>query len=78
MFFCATMIYNLKPKQNMALHIPKDFNEVVHSPVTLVTGTALITTAVLVAYNNIRNADGDILLDVATSNLVSLAQMMIA
>ncbi len=72
------MAYNLKPKQNMALHIPKNFNEVVHSPVTLVSGTALLTTAVLLAYDNIRNADGEILLDVATNNLVSFVQMMIA
>lgn len=62
----------------MAMHVPKNFNEVVHSPVTLVTGTALLTTIVLVAYNHIRNADGEILLDVATSNLISMMQMMVA
>ena len=62
----------------MALHMPKNFSEVIHSPVTLVSGTALLTTAVLVAYDNIRNADGEILLDVATGNLISFVQIMIA
>lgn len=60
------------------LHIPKSFNEALHSPITLVTGTALTATAVLVAYSYIRNADGKILIDVAGANLISMVQMMIA
>ncbi len=33
---------------------------------------------VLVAYRFIKNAQGEVLLDVATENLVSMVQMMIA
>ena len=58
------------------LHIPKNFQEVVHSPVTLVSGTALLATAVILAYNFIKN--GEVLIDVAAGNLISMVQMMMA
>lgn len=60
------------------LHVPRTLAEVVHSPITLVTGTATLTTAVLLSYQYIRNADGNLLLDVAFGNLFSMVQMMIA
>ncbi|NCP67554.1 hypothetical protein GW756_04755 [bacterium] len=60
------------------LHIPKNFQEVVHSPVTLVSGTALLATAVILAYNFIKNANGEVLIDVAAGNLISMVQMMMA
>jgi|GEM_PF-3670314 len=60
------------------LHVPKTLNEALHSPITLVTGTALAATAVLLCYAYMRNADGEILLDVAGANLISMVQMMIA
>lgn len=59
------------------LHIPRTMGEVLHSRITLVTGTAAATTAVIFAYNYMRNADGDILLDVATGNLISMVQTML-
>ena len=40
-----------------------------HSEVALVTGTALLTTAVLCSYHVMQNADGQELLAVAVSNL---------
>lgn len=60
------------------LHTPKNLHELLHSPVTLVSGTALLAVMVLLAYHFIKNAQGEVLLDVATENLVSLVQMMIA
>lgn len=60
------------------LHVPKNLHEALHSPVTLVSGTALLSVMVLVAYKFIKNAQGEVLLDVATENLVSMVQMMMA
>lgn len=58
-------------------HIPRNWNEIIHSPVTLVTGTAFITAAVLLSYNYMMNADGEVLLDVAVDNLISMVQLVI-
>jgi len=60
------------------LHTPKNLQEAMHSPVTLVSGTALMAVMVLLAYRFIKNAQGEVLLDVATVNLVSMVQMMLA
>lgn len=61
----------------MSFHVPKTFDEVMHSPITLITGTAAITTAVICAYYNMRNAQGNILLDEAAENLITMAQAII-
>ena len=60
------------------IHVPSTFQEVIHSPVTLVSGTALISTMVIVAYSFMKNAEGEVLLDVAAENLVSWVQIMFA
>lgn len=54
----------------MDLSMPKNLNEFMHSRVALVTGTALMTTAVLCAYHVMVNADGQTLLLTAMTNLL--------
>ena len=53
----------------MSFALPKSLKELMHSEVALVTGTALLTTAVLCSYHVMQNADGQELLAVAVSNL---------
>lgn len=53
------------------IHFPKNFKEAVYSPITLVSGTALLATIVLLTYRFIENADGNVLLDIATKNLIN-------
>jgi len=56
----------------MNLAMPRNFNEFLHAPITLITGTALCTTAVLCAYHVMKNAEGELLLATAVTNLMSL------
>ena len=53
----------------MSFALPATMKELMHSEIALVTGTALLTTAVLCSYHVMQNADGQGLLTVAISNL---------
>ena len=64
-------IYFLTPS-HMNLAAPRNFHEFIHAPITLITGTALCTTAVFCAYHVMQNAEGELLLSTAIANLMSL------